>query len=558
MKKRYIPFIAGGFVLFLVGGILIGMSLNKNSKNKKNNANDDPRYKIYLKAVDAGYDGTYEDWLLSIRGDEVELRVADNYIQMKYRQSTLWSNLISLDLLKGSKGDSGNDGVSIKSQLQVSNGYIQYKNENETTWSNLIAISDLTGAKGEKLELNIDNGYINYKYENDTDWTGLIELSSLTGSNGKEVIMSVESDYIVWKYDGESSWNNLVSIDTLKGNQGDKGEKSLMQVSNGFIQWKNENDTSWTNLISIETITGNNGKDITLSTDSNYIVWKYVGDEDWNNLVSLETLKGDKGNDGRGIESCEIVDGYLIITYTDGTSQNAGKINGAEVNEEILEYILLSDGTYGVRATDKGKSSAVISIPSTYEGKAVTKVLSSGFENCVILESVTLPNSITEIGDNAFNNCYSLGNITLPSNLAKIGRGSFLNCTSITELTIPESLNFIGKNAFYNSGLNKLNLTTEWIMLDGLAAYVSYKGGSSSVTGIEKLQADLTNSFKSGNLKASASHTYNQVTTTWSYNILSATVFAKCLSKEATVSITGSYGAEFTVRVYLSDLEKKQ
>jgi len=310
MKKKYIPFIAGSFALFLVGGILIGMNINKKSKNKKNNTNDDPRYKIYLKAVDAGYEGTYEDWLLSIRGDEVELRVADNYIQMKYKQSTIWSNLISLDSLKGPKGDTGNDGLSIKSQLQVSDGYIQYKNENETTWANLIAISDLTGAKGDKLELNIDNGYINYKYENDTDWTGLIELSTLTGSNGKEVIMSVESDYIVWKYDGETSWNNLVSIDTLKGSQGDKGEKSIMQVANGFIQWKNENDSSWTDLISIETITGNNGKEITLSTDSNYIVWKYVGDDTWTNLVSFETLKGDKGEDG-GKTLLRVSDGYI-------------------------------------------------------------------------------------------------------------------------------------------------------------------------------------------------------------------------------------------------------
>ena len=223
MKKKLIPIIGGICGVLAIGGILLAVNLNKKPSNKNN---DDPRYQIYLKAKDAGYEGTYEEWLASIKGDEVELRVADNYIQMKYKKETTWTNLISLDILKGRQGENGVDGVSVKSQLQVNDGYIQFKNENETTWTNLIAISDLTGDKGEKLELNVNNGYINYKYENDTDWVELIELSTLTGSNGKdgkEVTMSVESDYIVWKYNEETSWNNLVSLDTLKGDKGATG-----------------------------------------------------------------------------------------------------------------------------------------------------------------------------------------------------------------------------------------------------------------------------------------------------------------------------------------------
>ncbi|MCR5307942.1 MAG: DUF6273 domain-containing protein [bacterium] len=316
MKKKLIPIIGGICGVLAIGGILLAVNLNKKPSNK---ANDDPRYQIYLKAKDAGYEGTYEEWLSSIRGDEVELRVADNYIQMKYKKDTTWTNLISLDLLKGSKGENGNDGLTIKSQLQVNDGYIQFKNDNETTWTNLIAISDLTGDKGDKLELNVNNGYINYKYENDTDWVELIELSTLTGSNGKdgkEVTMSVESDYIVWKYDGETNWNNLISLDTLKGDKGatgDKGEKSMMQVNDGFIQWKNENDTTWTNLVSIDTLTGSNGKEVTMSVESDYIVWKYNEETNWNNLVSLETLKGDKGDTGEAGEKSmmQVNDGFI-------------------------------------------------------------------------------------------------------------------------------------------------------------------------------------------------------------------------------------------------------
>ncbi len=41
--------------------------------------------------------------------------------------------------------------------------------------------------------------------------------------------------------------------------------------------------------------------------------------------------KGDKGDDGVGIEKIEIVNGELIVYYTDGTEKNLGKINGDRV-----------------------------------------------------------------------------------------------------------------------------------------------------------------------------------------------------------------------------------
>ena len=354
MKKKLIPIISGICCATLIGGILIGINLNKKPSNK---TNDDPRYQIYLKAKDAGYEGTYEEWLSSIRGDEVELRVADNYIQMKYKKETTWANLISLDALKGKQGESGTAGVSVKSQLQVNDGYIQFKNENETTWTNLIALTDLTGDKGEKLELNVNNGYINYKYENDTDWVELIELSTLTGSNGKdgkEVTMSVESDYIVWKYNGETNWNNLVSLDTLKGDKGatgDKGEKSMMQVSNGFIQWKNENDTTWTNLVSISTLTGSNGKEVTMSVEGNYIVWKYVGDDSWNNLISINDLKGDKGDNGEKALFRVNEDGYLQYKYESDTEWT----DLCKIVPDVVLYIVeynFGDGEMSINPID--------------------------------------------------------------------------------------------------------------------------------------------------------------------------------------------------------------
>ena len=450
MKKRYIPIIGGLGCLLLVGGILIGMNLNKNSKNNKNNTNDDPRYIIYLKAVDAGYNGSYEDWLLSIRGDEVELRVADNYIQMKYKQSSQWNNLISLDALKGSNGK---DGVSIKSQLQVSDGYIQYKSENETIWNNLIAISDLTGDKGEKLELNVDNGFINYKYESDTDWTGLIEISTLTGSNGKEVTMSVDSDYIVWKYVGDVSWNNLISLDTLKGDKGDKGERALFRVEGGYLQYKYESDDEWIPLCIINSSTETFS--VNFNAGAETIIQEqlipYGGKINKPTDPTLEGFVFDGwycNNEPWLFSGCVVTEDIVL------------EAKWHEYYTEGLDFVLQPDGTYGV-SVGTAKLLDNIVIPSVYNSKSVSFIYESGFADCSNLESITIPYGITEIGDNAFSRCSKLADLSIPNSVITLGKYCFYGCISLTSVTIPDSIQTISEGCFFAcTKLSEIHIST--------------------------------------------------------------------------------------------------
>ena len=202
-------------ILLLIAIAVLAVACTTNNTVEDNNntstQNNDPRNQIYLSAVSAGFEGTYEEWLNSIKGDSIELKVADGYIQMKYKNDSSWTNLLQLDTLKGQNG------VSSNTQMQVANGYIQWKNDLDNQWTNLVAISDLTGEKGSQIELNVANGYINYKYEDDTDWTQLIQLTTLTGANGKEVEFRVNDSYLQWKYSTDDNWNNLyeyVQIDT--------------------------------------------------------------------------------------------------------------------------------------------------------------------------------------------------------------------------------------------------------------------------------------------------------------------------------------------------------
>ena len=202
------------FVVILLVAIALVAVACKDVKIEENTTpveNVDPRNQIYLSAVSAGYQGTYEEWLNSIKGDAIELKVADGYIQMKYKQETAWTNLLQLETLKGQNG------VASNAQLQVANGYIQWKLEQDENWTNLIALSALTGEKGSQIELNVANGYLNYKYEDDTDWTELIELATLVGADGRDIELRANEGYVQWKYTTDSNWTNLyeyVQLDT--------------------------------------------------------------------------------------------------------------------------------------------------------------------------------------------------------------------------------------------------------------------------------------------------------------------------------------------------------
>ena len=186
--------------------------------------------------------------------------------------------------------------------------------------------------------------------------------------------------------------------------------------------------------------------------------------------------KGDKGDAGRGIDHMEIVDGELWVYYTDGTSQNLGSVGSGAGEEDILIYVELSDGTYGVKAGEGAKDVATIEIPDTYNGKAVTQIVDNAFSGLGNLSSVTIPEGIVSIGENAFFNCSALNNIQLPATLRSIQSGAFRNCISLTEIVIPNATNYIGEYAFYECNMLKsvtFQQTENWVTSKSPANKVS-------------------------------------------------------------------------------------
>ena len=74
---------------------------------------------------------------------------------------------------------------------------------------------------------------------------------------------------------------------------------------------------------------------------------------------------------------------------SDTQAQKPENDSDAKTENTILEYILLSDGTYGVSKL-LDTTLAEITIPESYNGKAVTKIMSGAFKSASKLESVTI------------------------------------------------------------------------------------------------------------------------------------------------------------------------
>ena len=158
-------------------------------------------------------------------------------------------------------------------------------------------------------------------------------------------------------------------------------------------------------------------------------------------------LSAGTGEKGIGILKTEIINGELIITYTNGDVINVGKVVQDEENPQGLDFYLLPDGTYGVKAGMALYLEEIV-IPETYMCKAVTQILPYAFQGGTNLKSIAIPNTITSICSYAFSGCANIESIVIPNSVTNIGNSAFSSCRSLTSVTIPDSVVSIGGDAF--------------------------------------------------------------------------------------------------------------
>ena len=164
------------------------------------------------------------------------------------------------------------------------------------------------------------------------------------------------------------------------------------------------------------------------------------------------------------------MNGELIITYTDGTSDNLGSIGGTI--DERLAFSLLDNGTYSVSIIDTPScknSDADIIIPNEHNGIPVTAIADNGFKDCKNVVRVGIPNSITTIGQYAFFNCRSLIGVTIPKSVTSIGDYAFGNCVKLSNIALSNGLVTIGSYTFsYCEALESIAIPTT---LTNIGAY---------------------------------------------------------------------------------------
>ena len=126
-------------------------------------------------------------------------------------------------------------------------------------------------------------------------------------------------------------------------------------------------------------------------------------------------------------------------------------------------------------------SEETVEIPSSYQGKPVTRVDSSAFtaaktvkkiilpdsigiildgtfQYLSTLEEIVIPDSVYSLGKSAFNYCSSLKKVTLPKTLKSIPEDLFYRCEKLTDVVIPESVTRIEEEAFRGcTSLEKIN-----------------------------------------------------------------------------------------------------
>ena len=308
MRKNILFTILSIFLLFITVGCNFNDFLPDDgdtpTEDVNDNQEDSEQKVIYNLAVESGYKGSYEDWLESIRGDEVVIQVSNGEIQWKYSNESLWKKLISLKELTGEKGS---DGKNV--EFKVNDGFLQwrYVGEDDINWRNLLNLSTLTGADGQDgktPEFRVNDGFIQWKYSNETTWTDLISVSTLAGEKGEDGLtpeFRASETHILWKYtiESDSEWRELIALDSLKGEQGPQGVPG---------------QDGYTPVITI----GSNGN------------W-YVDDVDTG--IKAQGTQGDPGIDGRSIVSITLtssndnVDTYTIL-YSDDTTSIFTVTNG--------------------------------------------------------------------------------------------------------------------------------------------------------------------------------------------------------------------------------------
>ena len=287
-----------------------------------------------------------------------------------------------------------------------------------------------------------------------------------------------------------------LSLGNIKGADGIGITKSEINAGGHLVlTYSDGNSTDLGKVVGANGTNGADGQDgigisdVKILTDGTLTIT--LSDGSTKSLGNIKGEKGDKGDkgekgdkgdpgengkDGRGIAKTELVNGELIITYTDGTSDNLGSVNAKSEDDKNLSmyvFTLLNDDTYAIGASESFNLS-VAKIPETYNGKDVTQIAENGFANLDMLTEVVLSQNIKKVGSHAFENS-AVDTVNIPLKLTTIKSYAFYNCP-LKYVDISSTATWstdTGTFPFYNDTL-KVNIRNYRIALSSEYGYQYY------------------------------------------------------------------------------------
>ena len=141
----------------------------------------------------------------------------------------------------------------------------------------------------------------------------------------------------------------------------------------------------------------------------------------------------------------EVTKEDLENAWTDefGVKYSADRKRLLKAPKDLTEY-----------AIKKGTKVICNGFSSHYEwGRNVT----GAFNDCALLQSLTIPDSVTTIGNVAFSGCKSLKELYIPDSVIEIGAGAFRDCKNLKSINIPNDIKVIADEVLYNcTGLTSI------------------------------------------------------------------------------------------------------
>ena len=450
------------------------------TKETENHENDE-KYKIFLLAKQSGFDGTYEEWLDSIKGDFVQMRVSNTDLEWKYSKDTNWTKLITLTDLVTAK-------EAKEIEISTSATHITWRYVGENGWKNLVEIAtlhgndgdsaydiavkagfngtveawieSLKGVDGKQVELRTANNKLEWKYATDTEWQELVTLTDLVvQKEAKEIIISTSATHIVWHYEGENGWHDLVELSSLAGNEGKSayevakevgftgtakewieslkgadGKQVELRTNENKLEWKYATDIEWQELVTLtDLVVQKEAKEIEISTSATHIVWRYEGENGWHDLVDLSSLAGNAGKSAYDIAKEVGFTGSAeewvesLKGEKGDTGNGISKIEKTDSNGLVDTYtIYFTDGSTYEFTIKNG--SVDEDIPEESKDLAVLEIIGRGYL-VTGYYSLDNPNSKDVVIPSTYNgkkiyavqlNNEKLDNITIPNTLDAI------------------------------------------------------------------------------------------------------------------------------------------